>query len=65
MKKTVFIIINIIFFAYNFLIIPILPNPILFGWMSLHYLLFFGSAPIASLIWGLYYIPFFKTQKDL
>lgn len=63
--KTLFIIINIIFFAFNFVVIPLLPNPILFGWMSLHYLLFFGTAPIGSIIWGIYFIRFFKTQKDI
>ena len=61
-NATLFIIINIIFFAFNFLVIPILPNPILFGWLSLHYLLFFGTAPIGSLIWGAYFIQFFARQ---
>lgn len=68
MKKpntTLFVILNIIFFAFNFLVIPLLPNPILFGWMSLHYLAFFGTAPIGSLLWGWYFINFFKTQKDI
>ena len=64
-NDTLFIIINIIFFAFNFLVIPILPNPILFGWLSLHYLLFFGTAPIGSLIWGIYFVRFFATQKDI
>ena len=64
-NATLFIIINIIFFAFNFLVIPILPNPILFGWLSLHYLLFFGTAPIGSLIWGTYCIQFFARQKDI
>ena len=45
--------------------LPILPNPILFGWLSLHYLLFFGTAPIGSLIWGTYFIQFFARQKDI
>ncbi|WP_186567188.1 hypothetical protein [Lawsonibacter celer] len=60
-----FVIVNIIFFAFNFVVIPILPNPILFGWLSLHYLLFFGTAPIGSIIWGIYFIRFFARQKDL
>lgn len=64
-NKTLFWIVNILFFAFNFLVIPLLPNPILFGWMSLHYLLFFGTAPIGSIIWGLYFTKFFATQKDL
>lgn len=65
MNKTLFIILNIVFFAFNFIVIPILPNPILFGWMSLHYFLFFATAPVGSILWGAYYIKFFKTQKDL
>lgn len=68
MKKSsvmIFAIVNIIFFVFNFCVIPLLPNPILFGWLSLHYLLFFGTAPIGSIIWGIYFIRFFATQKDI
>lgn len=64
-SKALFWIVNILFFAFNFLVIPLLPNPILFGWMSLHYLVFFGTAPIGSIIWGIYFIKFFATQKDI
>lgn len=64
-SKALFWIVNILYFAFNFLVIPLLPNPILFGWMSLHYLVFFGTAPIGSIIWGIYFIKFFANQKDI
>ena len=64
-SKALFWIVNILYFAFNFLVIPLLPNPILFGWMSLHYLVFFGTAPIGSIIWGIYFIKFFTNQKDI
>lgn len=64
-KNTLFVIINIIYFAFNFLVICNLPNPILFGWLPLHYLLFFGAAPVASIIWGWHYVGFFRRQKDI
>ena len=65
MSKKVFILLNTIFFAFNIFVIAYLPNPILFGWLPLQMLCFFGSAPVASLIWGAYYVGFFKTQKDI
>lgn len=65
MSKSLFILLNIIYFGFNFLIIEYLPNPILFGWLPLQMLCFFGSAPVASIIWGTYYRKFFAGQKDL
>ena len=65
MSKTVFFILNVIYFVVNHFVIEYLPNPILGGWLPLHMLLWFAAAPVASLLWGAYYIKFFKTQKDL
>ena len=65
MSKSVFIVLNIIFFVFNFVVIRYLPSTILFGWLPSHYLLFFGTAPIGSVLWGAYFINFFKKQKDI
>lgn len=65
MSKGLFVLLNIIYFGFNFLVIEYLPNPILFGWLPLQMLCFFGSAPIASIIWGAYYRNYFAKQKDL
>ncbi len=64
-SKMIFYIVNIVFFAFNILVIPFLPNPILFGWLSLHTLLLFGAAPVGSIIWFIYFHAFFAGQKDL
>lgn len=63
--KTVFVIINILYFGFNFVVIPFLPCPIFFGWLSLPMLCLFGSAFVGSIIWFIYYHAFFKTQKDI
>lgn len=63
--KFIFLIVNILFFAFNFFVVEYMPNPILFGWLPLQMLCWFGSAPLASIIWGIYYKKFFATQKDI
>lgn len=65
MSKKVFILLNILYFGFNFFVVEYLPNPILFGWLPLQLLCWFGSAPVASIIWGAYYKGFFANQKDL
>ena len=63
--KALFAIVNVLYFGINFFVIEYVPNPILFGWLPLQMLLWFGSAPVASIIWGIYYRKFFATQKDI
>ncbi len=65
MSKTLFVIINILFFVFNFVIIRYLPAVIVGGILPSHFLFFFGTAPIGSIIWYIYYKKFFATQKDL
>ena len=65
MSKTVFVILNIIYFGFNFLVVEYLPNPILFGWLPLQMFLWFVSAPVSSVIWGIYFKKFFATQRDI
>ncbi len=65
MSRRVFVILNILFFAFNFLVVEYLPNPILFGWMPLQLFLWLLAAPIGALLWGSYYRRFFAGQKDI
>lgn len=65
MNKKLFIVLNILYFSFNIWGIRMLPNVLLFGWLPSQMFGYFICAPIASLIWGKYYIKFFKEQKDI
>ncbi|MBQ2753131.1 MAG: hypothetical protein IJF29_03310 [Firmicutes bacterium] len=65
MNKSLFIVLNVVFFVFNFCVIRYLPSVIFMDWLPSHFIYFFGTAPIGSLLWGSYFIKFFKTQKDL
>lgn len=63
--KNLFLIFNIAYFAFDWLLIPYVPNPILFGWLPLQMFLMFGVPIIAAVVWALYYNTFFNTQKHV
>lgn len=63
--KTGFIIFNIIYFFVDYIVIPYLPNPILFGWMPLQLFAMFAMPLLAAVVWGTYFNAFFKTQKHV
>lgn len=63
--KVLFILFNIVYFTFDWMLIPYMPNPLLFGWMPLQMFLLFGLPLFAALVWGLYYNAFFKTQKHV
>lgn len=63
--NTLFIIFNILYFTFDWVLLPYVPNPILFGWIPLQFFLLFGSPVIAAVIWGLYFNSFFNTQKHV
>ncbi|MCD8349709.1 MAG: hypothetical protein LUC93_03765 [Planctomycetaceae bacterium] len=65
MSKTMkmsFVIINIVYFVFNYFIVPYLPNPLVFGFMPFQLFCYLACAPIAALVWGLYFTMFFRTQ---
>ena len=68
MKKSIkllFVLFNICYFLFDYVIVTMIPNPILFGWLPLQLcVLFFLPVP-ASVVWGLYFNAFFKTQKHV
>jgi hypothetical protein len=53
----VFLILNIAYFLWNWTLIPYVPNPLI-GGVPLQALLYFLSAPIASIMWGIYMYKF-------
>lgn len=63
--KILFIVFNIIYFAFTWFLLPYVPNPILFGWIPLQLLLIFGLPVIAAIVWGTYFNGFFKTQNHV
>lgn len=63
--KILFVLFNICYFAFDYIIVTIIPNPILFGWLPLQLcILLFLPVP-AAIIWGLYFNAFFNTQKNV
>lgn len=53
-ERNIFIILNAIYFVFNYFCIPYLPNPLLFGWLPLQLFAYITSAPVAALLWGTY-----------
>lgn len=63
--KILFVLFNICYFAFDYIIVTMIPNPILFGWLPLQLcILLFLPVP-AAIIWGLYFNAFFNTQKNV
>ena len=63
--KILFVLFNICYFAFDYIIVTIIPNPILFGWLPLQLcILLFLPVP-AAIVWGLYFNAFFNTQKNV
>ncbi|MDM5197068.1 hypothetical protein QUF79_03345 [Fictibacillus enclensis] len=60
-----FILFNILYFSFNWLLIPYMPNWTLFGWMPFQMFLLFATPVAAALIWALYYNAFFNTQTHV
>lgn len=64
-KKVIFVIFNICYFLFDWIIVTIIPNPIIFGWLPLQlFILLFLPIP-AALIWGIYFNAFFNTQSHV
>ncbi|MFS0646285.1 MULTISPECIES: hypothetical protein [Siminovitchia] len=63
--KVLFILFNVAYFTFDWMLIPYMPNPLLFGWMPLQMFLLFGLPLVAALVWALYYNTFFKTQEHV
>ncbi len=65
MKKSttlLFILFNVIYFFIDYVLVTILPNPLLFGWLPLQLCILLFFPVIAAIVWGLYFHAFFNTQ---
>ena len=65
MSKSVYVILTIAYFAFTLFGVPNLPSVMLWGWCPSHMFGYFGTAPIISIIWGIYFKKFFAGQKSL
>ncbi|GIN22287.1 MAG TPA: hypothetical protein DEO65_12930 [Bacillus bacterium] len=63
--KVLFILFNVAYFTFDWMLIPYMPNPLLFGWMPLQMFLLFGLPLVAATVWAIYYNAFFKTQSHV
>jgi len=63
--KILFILFNIVYFTFDWIFLPYMPNPIIFGWIPLQMFLMFGSPIVAALVWAAYFNGFFKTQSHV
>ena len=68
MSKTVtilFVLFNIVYFFIDYVLVTVLPNPLLFGWLPLQLVLLLFFPVIAAIVRGLYFNAFFNTQKHV
>lgn len=63
MGKILFVVFNIAFYVFNFLLVPYMPNFLVFGFMPFQLFLYLIGGPLVALIWGLYFRKFFATQN--
>ncbi|GGK01496.1 hypothetical protein GCM10007063_24740 [Lentibacillus kapialis] len=64
-KKVLFILFNVVYFTFDWIVLPYVPNPILFGWIPLQMFLLFTLPLVAATVWGFYFNNFFNTQKHV
>lgn len=60
--KIIFALINVVYFVFNYFIIPYLPNPLVWGWMPGQLLAYLAAMLFAAAFWGVYFNAFFNTQ---
>lgn len=63
--KILFIIFNVVYFFFDWTLLPYVPNTILFGWIPLQMFLLFVVPILGAIVWGIYFNAFFKTQKHV
>ncbi len=55
MAHKLFFAFNVIYLLFNWIAIPYIPNPIVFGWMPFQMFAYLASAVVASLVWYPYF----------
>lgn len=64
MNKTVFIILNIAYFIFDYICIPYInPNGVLFGFIPFQMALYGGMGIVSGILWGTYFWKFFAGQS--
>lgn len=63
MNKKLFIVLNIIYFVFDYLCIPYInPNGVVFGFIPFQMFLYAIMGVVASVLWGSYFLRFFDGQ---
>ena len=63
MSKTLFIILNIIYFVFDYACIPLIwPEGVLFGFIPFQSFLYFIMGVFSALLWGIYFWHYFNKQ---
>lgn len=60
--KSAFVLFNVVYFAFNHLVISVMPRFVLFGVLSSHCLFYLGAMIVASFVWGAYFKRFYDIQ---
>lgn len=63
--KILFIVFNIFYFFVDYILVTLIPNPILFGWLPLQLAILLFWPIVAAIVWGLYFNAFFDTQSHV
>ena len=63
MSKTLFIILNIIYFIFDYACIPLIwPEGVLFGFIPFQVFLYGIMGVLSALLWGIYFWHYFNKQ---
>lgn len=63
MSKTVFILLNAVYFVFDYVCIPMInPEGVLFGWLPFQMFLYVAMGIPAALLWGFYFTQQLKNQ---
>lgn len=64
MSKTVFIVLNVIYFVFDYACIPLIwPEGVLFGFIPFQMFLYFIMGVASALLWGIYFWQYFNKQN--
>lgn len=64
MNTKLFVFLNILYFAFDFICIPqINPNGVIFGFIPFQMFLYAIMGIVASVLWGVYFTQFFNKQE--
>lgn len=64
MSTGVFIALNVIYFIFDYVCIPLInPNGVVFGWIPFQMFLYAIMGIASALLWGIYFWKFFDNQS--